>query len=315
MAFWLGAACLALGVAVVLLSVKIYCMRRAADEIRREFSLRLDQDTNTLISLPSRDRAMARLAAEINGQLRLLRRERRRFQQGDQSLRDAVAGISHDLRTPLTAICGYLDLLEQEEKSQAAARYLEIIGGRVEHLRELAEELLRFSVALREEEELPAEEVSLNRAVEEGVAAYYAALRKKGIIPAISLPNTPVLRQLNPGALRRVLDNLLSNALKYSGGDLRVLLSEDGTLTFSNTAPGLTAVTAQQLFARYFTVETGQNAAGLGLSIARSLTERMGGSVQAQYQNGVLTVVVRFPQDGVRRSAAHFSLAPGEPLC
>jgi len=295
MTFWLGAACLALGVAVVLLSVKIYCMRRAADEIRREFSLRLEQDTNTLISLPSRDGAMARLAAEINGQLRLLRRERRRFQQGDQELKDAVAGISHDLRTPLTAICGYLDLLEQEEKSQAAARYLAVIGGRVEHLRELAEELLRFSVALREEEELPAEEVSLNRAVEEGVAAYYAALREKGIAPAISLPDTPVLRRLNPGALRRVLDNLLSNALKYSGGDLRITLSEGGALTFSNTAPGLTAVAAQQLFDRYFTVETGQNAAGLGLSIARSLTERMGGSAQAQYQNGVLTVTIHFP--------------------
>lgn len=298
MVFWLELICAALGISVLLLLVKIHLLRRSAEEIRREFSLRLEQDTNTLLSISSRDRAMGRLASEINGQLRLLRRERRRFQQGDQSLRDAVAGISHDLRTPLTAICGYLDLLEQEEKSRAAAQYLAVIGGRVEHLRELAEELLRFSVALREEEELPLEEVSLNRAVEESVAAYYAALREKDVVPSISLPGAAVLRRLNPGALRRILDNLLSNALKYSGGDLSIVLSEDGTLTFSNTAPGLTAVTAQQLFDRYFTVETGRNAAGLGLSIARSLTERMGGSAQAQYREGVLTITVRFPREG-----------------
>lgn len=295
MAFWLGIACLALGVTVLLLAAKVVLLRRAAEEIRRAFSQRLETDTNTLISIPCRDRAMTRLAAAINGQLRQLRKERRRFQQGDQALRDAVAGISHDLRTPLTAICGYLDLLEQEEKSEAAQEYLSVIGGRVEHLRALAEELLRFSVALREEEELPLEAVSLNRAVEESVAAYYAALLERSIVPDISLPEKPVLRQLNPGALRRVLDNLLSNALKYSGGDLSISLSEDGTLTFSNTAQGLTPVAAQQLFDRYFTVETGRNAAGLGLSIARSLTERMGGTAQAWYQAGRLIIAVRFP--------------------
>ena len=144
MVFWLELICAALGVAVLLLLVKIHLLRRSAKEIRREFSLRLEQDTNTLLSISSRDSAMVRLAAEINAQLRLLRRERRRFQQGDRELKDAVTAVSHDLRTPLTAICGYLDLLEREEKSGAAERYLGLIRNRAEHIKDLTEELFRY---------------------------------------------------------------------------------------------------------------------------------------------------------------------------
>ena len=95
--------------------------------------------------------------------------------------------------------------------------------------------------------------------------------------------------------INQIMINILSNAVKYSAGDLSVSLEADGTLTFSNTAPGMTALLAQKLFDRYFTVQTGRQATGLGLSIARQLTEAMGGSVEAQCQGEVLTVTVRFP--------------------
>lgn len=113
-----------LGAAVLtaaLLGVKIHLMRRAAEEIARGFADRLTTDTNTLIDISTRDRAMRSLASRINRELRRLRSQRRRYQQGDLELKAAVTNISHDLRTPLTAICGYLELLEQEDKSPQAA--------------------------------------------------------------------------------------------------------------------------------------------------------------------------------------------------
>ena len=122
--------CVLLLLAVLLLLWKIQLLRRSAEELRRGLQERLETDTNTLLSIPSRDKAMCRLAAGLNSQLRLLRQERRRCQQGDRELKDAVTNISHDLRTPLTAICGYLDLLEGEEMSETAARYLASIRGR-----------------------------------------------------------------------------------------------------------------------------------------------------------------------------------------
>ena len=289
------ALCAALAAAVLLLIWKIALMRRAADEIRRGLDERLEMDTNTLLSVSSQDKAMRLLAAGLNRQLRLLRQQRQRYQQGDQALKEAVAGMSHDLRTPLTAICGYLDLLEGEEMSPDAARYLDLIRDRTDHLRQLTEEFFQYAVALSSRSGGSPEAVSLGPALEESLAAWYPVLSARGIAPEIRLPEEPVVRQLDRAALGRVLGNILSNAVKYSAGDLSVSLEADGTLTFSNTAPGMTALLAQKLFDRYFTVQTGRQATGLGLSIARQLTEAMGGSVEAQCQGEVLTVTVRFP--------------------
>ena len=288
------ALCAALAAAVLLLIWKIALMRRAADEIRRGLDERLEMDTNTLLSVSSQDKAMRLLAAGLNRQLRLLRQQRQRYQQGDQALKEAVAGMSHDLRTPLTAICGYLDLLEGEGLGGDAARYLALIRSRTDHLRELTEEFFQDAVSISGKAP-EMDEVRLDRALEESLAAWYAVLSARGIAPEVSLPDAPVVRRLDAAALSRVLGNILSNAVKYSAGDLAVSLDSAGTLTFSNSAPGMTQVLAQQLFDRYFTLETGRHAAGLGLSIARQLTEQLGGTISAQCQDGRLTVTVHFP--------------------
>ena len=101
------------------LSAKVYFLHRSTQEIIEAFKDKLDTDTNTLIDISTRDPYMRKLASDMNTQLRLLREERHRYQQGDRELKEAVTNISHDLRTPLTAICGYLDLLEREEKSES----------------------------------------------------------------------------------------------------------------------------------------------------------------------------------------------------
>jgi len=94
-------------------------------------------DSNTLIDISSNDKYMRHLANEINIQLRKLQAERRKFQKGDLELKNAVTNISHDLRTPLTAIYGYLDLLEQEEKSETVNRYIAVIRNRTKMLKQL----------------------------------------------------------------------------------------------------------------------------------------------------------------------------------
>lgn len=122
---------------IIGLLVHILSLRASLNEIERELDDKLKTDTNTLISISSGDKAMRALAAQINGQLRLLRRERLKLQHGDKELKGAVTNISHDLRTPLTAICGYLDLLEQEPQSEKSERYLAVIRERTDAMREL----------------------------------------------------------------------------------------------------------------------------------------------------------------------------------
>lgn len=287
--------CGILAISVLALAAKVRLMQKSMDEIRADLGEHLSQDTNHLISISSGDRCVRRLASELNIQLRLLRQQRRRYLSGDRELKEAVTNISHDLRTPLTAICGYLDLLEQEEKSEDAARYLSYIENRVQAMKRLTEELFRYSVILSTED-MTLEAVDLNATLEESMAAFYASMTKRGITPTVQMPEKRVIRQLDPGALSRILENILSNALKYSGGDLNVTLMDSGELIFTNTAAELDEVQVGRLFDRFFSVDSGRNSTGLGLAISKALVERMGGSICAGYKEGKLSVYLKFEE-------------------
>ena len=282
--------------------VKILLMQRGIREITAAFSDRLTTDTNTLIDISSRDRTVRRLAASINDQLRLLRRQRHRYLSGDRELKEAVTNISHDLSTPLTAICGYLDLLEREEKSPEVCRYCDLIAGRAETMKQLTEELFRYSVILSADTELTVEPVNMNGVLEEAVAGMYALLSERGITPVINLPDKSVIRTLNRAALARVFGNILNNAVKYSDGNLEIRMDEAGTVTFINTAAGLTEVQVGRLFDRFFTVEAARNSTGLGLAIAKMLTEQMGGKITAVYRDSKIRMTVCFPEQAVGKS-------------
>ena len=293
---WLVCLCVVLTITVIVLSVKIVLMRKAAEEIRTGFAEKLENDTNTLLSISTNDKAMRRLASEINVELRSLRSQRRRYVQGDNELKNAVTNISHDLRTPLTAIGGYLELLEKTEKSEAAERYLGIIRNRTELMRQLTEELFRYSVILSPEQETQMEAVAVNGVLEESIVGFYAVMREQGITPEIRMPEGKVVRRADRAALARVFSNLLHNAVKYSDGDLRITLTEDGEVTFANSTSELSEVEVERLFDRFYTVENARKSTGLGLSIARALLEQMNGTISASYRNGRLEIRVWLPE-------------------
>lgn len=274
--------------------IKIIQLKKAAREISAAFADRLQTDTNTQIDISSRDKDMCRLASAINTQLRILRQEHLRYHQGDTELKNAVTNISHDLRTPLTAICGYLDIMEKTEISEQQARYLGIIKERTELMKQLTEELFRYSVIVSDNEKTETETLLINQVLEDSIMGYYAVLTEKGIHPDVNITDKQISAELNKEYLSRIFSNLLNNAVKYSDGDLDIILSDTGEITFSNTAKGLSAVDAEQLFDRFYTVEAAHHSTGLGLSIARTLVRRMGGTITAEYADSRLKIKIKF---------------------
>ena len=297
------------GVTIVLLSIKIMLMQKAANEIRESISYRLKTDTNTLIDIASRDKAMCALTESLNEELRVLRRQRLRYYQGNLALKEAVTNISHDIRTPLTAISGYIELMEKEKMSENIIRYLSIITERIEVLSRLTEELFQYTIAVpdadnddigneyvlnsTEIKETTAED--LGKLLEESVLASYGALIQKGIEPDIQLPDKKVKCRINGRITQRIFENILHNTLKYSDGDLQIILNEQGEVLFINHAAELDAVQTGKLFDKYFTVENAKTATGLGLAIVRQLTEQMGGRINAWYEDGKLWLKLGFP--------------------
>lgn len=286
---------LASGIVILLLCWKLFRMKRGAREIETEFADKLQTDTNTLISISTTDRDICRLADCVNKQLLILREEHLLYHQGNTELTRAVSNISHDLRTPLTAICGYLDLLKKTDDPEAKQRYLAVMTERTDMMKHLIGELFRYSVILSDEREARTEDVFINQLLAESISSFYPALSERGITPEISITEQRIVCRANREDLSRVFSNLLNNAVKYSSGDLQISLEDDGTVIFRNSAPALDPVQIAQLFDRFYTVETANYATGLGLSIARTLMEQMGGCISADFEHSKLTFRISLP--------------------
>ena len=165
-------------------------------------------------------------------------------------------------------------------------------------MRRLTEELFCYSVVLSPDSEPETGPGDLRAALERSLAGFYPALTERGITPEVALPDGPVICLLNEDAVSRVFGNVLSNALRYSAGDLSVRLTPEGAVEFENSAPGLDEVQVGRLFDRFFTVEAARGGTGLGLAIARVLMEQMGGCVSAELRGGRLCIRAVFARGG-----------------
>ena len=287
--------CILLSVIVVVLLTKNYLLKKSMREIYTDFENCLSEDTNVQITVSSGDKTVTRLAKAINLQLTKLRKIKQQYSDGDRELKEAITNISHDLRTPLTAICGYLDLLEKQNHSEDTERYIEQIRNRSEVLKQLTEELFRYSI-ISSTPELSYEKVNLCRVLEESLISFEGTMQQAGIQPEIQMPSVPVWRTLDYSAVVRVFGNIINNAIRYSDGDFEVHLEENGKITFSNTANKLTTVEVGKLFDRFYTVDTARKSTGLGLAIAKTLVEKMNGKIEANIKNKKLNIVICFPE-------------------
>ena len=284
-----------LSVIVIVLLAKNYLLKKSMREIYTDFENCLSEDTNVQITVSSSDKTVTRLAKAINLQLTKLRKIKQQYSDGDRELKEAITNISHDLRTPLTAICGYLDLLEKQNHSEDTERYIEQIRNRSEVLKQLTEELFRYSI-ISSTPELSYEKVNLCRVLEESLISFEGTMQQAGIQPEIQMPSVPVWRTLDYSAVVRVFGNIINNAIRYSDGDFEVHLEENGKITFSNTANKLTTVEVEKLFDRFYTVDTARKSTGLGLAIAKTLVEKMNGKIEANIKNKKLNIVICFPE-------------------
>lgn len=298
------AICVILGIITLTLVAKIVIMKKALREITAQMKEKTaaDADTNTLIDISSIDKDMRNLAAELNVSLEQLRREQLTYVRGDTELKNAITNISHDLRTPLTAICGYLDLLKKREVSDEVRGYLEQIGNRAERMRQLTEELFRYSIisSQSEPEKNALERLCVNDVLEESIAAFYGEIFSLGITPGIDITETRVEAVMDKSALSRIFSNIISNMLKYSSGDLFISMNEDGLILFKNSANDLDKIAVDRLFDRFYTARTGRNSTGLGLSIAKLLAERNGCGISARIEDEKLVISLKIGQNSTK---------------
>lgn len=292
--------CVLLAIALTLAVIKIVLLRRGFDELTENIEDQVSGKTQIPVTLTTSDPHARHTAEILNRELKNLDRERNEYLDGNRKVAEAVTGISHDIRTPLTAINSYLDLMADEKDEALKAQYLERIKSRTLSLSDLADELFKYSTSTDPErypvqtENIVSEPIDICRVLEECMLSFYAGFKKRGIEPDIEIPDEPVFVLCEKKSANRIFENIIGNAIKYANNDLKVKLDPKGQVIFSNPAPDLTPVSAAKLFDRYYTVNEGHASTGLGFSIAKELITRNNGTIEADLKDGILMITVSF---------------------
>lgn len=278
----------------IFLIIKILIIRQEIKNIGESLSNIINADTNNLITVSTNDKKLKELANLLNNSLKELRNLELEYKNGNRELKSSITNISHDLRTPLTAIRGYLDLMDSSNLNAKQIKYLEIIDSKVKDLTSLTEQLFDFSKVLDIDKEIEKVNVCINNVLEETLASFYGVFKKNNITPSIEICNEKVIRLLNENMLKRIFENIISNAVKYSEDCFEVKLYYNGTIEFSNKTTKIDSISLEKMFDRYYTVQNAKKSNGIGLSIAKQLVELSNGEIKAKYKDNRLIIKVEF---------------------
>ena len=258
--------------------------------------------TEKKISLTLVDARLNELAAQINENMELQKQLRIDARKSEQRLKDSIAGVSHDLRTPLTAIIGYIQMLERSGLSGEQQEKAMVILKKANAMRELVESFFELSVMESGQPELAEEPVNFTNIVSEAVVDFIPRFEAAEFKPDVDLGDKSLYMAGDTTALRRIVQNLLSNALKYTAGRVEVTLEESAgkiILTVANEVRPDTPPDMERLFERFYTADDSRNSgsAGLGLYIVKLLAEKMQGAVSASLENKTLSIYVVFQEE------------------
>ena len=278
-----------LSILVITLVLRVVTTNIEIRNIIRDLEDITEKDTNILLTTSSGDKSIKSLVDSLNKELKKLLSIKREYSKGVFDVKKSAENIAHDIRTPLTVIKGYVDLLEEEDLSEEGKKCLEIIKGRTRYMKEMTDEL---SLSMKSRGVLSLSDIDAKSVLEEALVSFYNEFKKKGMTPSIITPNAKVILKADSKALYRVYSNIISNALKYGEGEFNVEMDEKGNTIFSNYAPNMDSVEANKLLDRYYTISDAKASSGIGLSISNEILQEMGGELKVRLDNKRLYISI-----------------------
>lgn len=250
--------------------------------------------TNKKIDITILDKEIENIASEINNLIDLHAQSNIEKKSAERELRQAVANISHDLRTPLTSILGYIQLIESHEVTEEEKKeYLAVAKDRTKRLQILLNDFFELSIIESVDHSLKFENLKMNSIVEGTVMNLYDQFNERQIVPNIQIPQEKISIIADESAVKRVVENLTINAIKYSSANVAITLEKNNSnisLIIGNDVKSLTEKDVELFFDRFYTADQTRSGkgTGLGLSIAKSLIEKMNGKLSAELKDGWL---------------------------
>ncbi|GEL77653.1 sensor histidine kinase [Tenuibacillus multivorans] len=287
-------------IALGVLSAYLLMYKRQIKSLDRQLDFIRQNDTNRHLKLSLQADELQRLAKQINAVLVNARDEKVSLYKAEQAFKEAITNVSHDLRTPLTSVVGYIDMLESGKITDIERdEYYQIVKERVRHLVQMLDDLFEFARIESGEFEPASEKVDVGQTFLETIYLFHYDFSNKKAEPQLKLPDVPLYIIGDTEVLKRIYENVIRNALTHGEGDLKVKIEKtDGkaVIHLQNHAPDLQEQEIQKLFERFYTTETSRHrkTTGLGLSIARRLVDMMDGEITAEKKGENLVVSIQF---------------------
>lgn len=273
----------------IILAFSLFSWKRQICEITKQIS----ENKKLRISLSNKQ--IEKLAGIINEKKHLEQKTNIQIIQEKEQLKHSIANISHDLRTPLTSIQGYLTILKDCEDKEEQEHYFSVIQAKTDYLTELVQIFYDLSLIESDDYILGIEKIDVNRIVTDCLINKYNELKE--LSPTIKIENAPVWITGNAVTCKRIIDNLVTNAIRYSNDYIEIVMDADGIFTVKNTTSELKNIDVNILFQKFYTVDTSRSNGntGLGLYIVKELLNKIeGGIKEISYKNNILTVSVYF---------------------
>ena len=288
-----------LAVSVAVLIAVLVKIRAQLRDINEQLDFLCEKDTNMLLLTDTNMADIGRLKERINRFLEQWHRQREAAAKKEQMISDTYTNLSHDIRTPLTSLDGYFQLLRDETDKSAQEHYIDIIQERITSLKDMLEELFMFTKLKNDSFKLELSNCCVSRLLKQTVFSYYEEWKKQGIEPSLDICEDTIFITANAQALRRVLQNVIKNALVHGQNSICIQMKQKNKMVHilvSNDVKNPDDIDVDKVFERFYKADEARSisSSGLGLSIAKELVERMGGSIEARLEGARFVVEIQF---------------------
>ena len=288
-----------LGILLIIISIQFVRYRRQIKDICRQMSFLEEEQSNKLVTIQYATKEFEDLAGHINVLNEKCRKQVWEYRQKDERLKEAITNLSHDIRTPLTSLGGYFDLLCDCEEEQDEERYQQIIRERIRTLETMLEELFTYTKLQNDAYVLELQKENITKIVCDNILSFYQEIKKRKIEPDIRVEEDNVWIWGNQMAAARIIQNIIRNALLHGSGGLEIQAGRENRIysfECSNTVENPEEIDVEQVFTRFYKSDSARQAAstGLGLAITKELTERMGGTICARLEGNCVCLRVEF---------------------
>ena len=284
---------------IILQSIIIWKYQRQVKDICRQLAFLMKHDSNMLIHREFGLGGIGMLSDRLNDLLELRRKEKQYYQEKETLIADTYTNLSHDIRTPLTSLDGYFQLMEACENVEEQRRYLNIIHERIHSLNEMLEELFMFTKLKNESYRLELTSCCINRILKETVFSYYDEWVRREIQPDIQITEEQLYIDGNKQGLSRIIQNVIKNGLDHGEKKIRIVLKREqnrAVLRISNQVIASEKIDIEHVFDRFYKADAARSktSTGLGLSIAREFVRRMNGEIGAKIEENEFIVEMSF---------------------